>query len=98
MSLAAGKEVFFSGEDNLSVYSTSNWAERGFCNVCGTAIFYKLKETSDYHIPVWLFEQAENFAFALRIFTDKKPDSYAFENQTPMMTEAEVFDQHASNT
>ena len=30
-----GEDVSFEGEENTSVFSSSEWAERGFCNKCG---------------------------------------------------------------
>ncbi|TNF86909.1 MAG: GFA family protein, partial [Gammaproteobacteria bacterium] len=42
--LAAGaKSVRFKGEENIKRYSSSDWAERGFCTQCGSNLFYHLK-------------------------------------------------------
>lgn len=35
--------VTFEGEENVSRYDSSAWAERGFCTRCGTNLFYRLK-------------------------------------------------------
>lgn len=41
--LAAGPaDVVFKGEENITVYSSSAWAERGFCAKCGSSLFYRL--------------------------------------------------------
>lgn len=32
------------GDEHVGVYSSSDWAERGFCKACGTHLFYRLKE------------------------------------------------------
>ena len=39
MEVDCGTEVSFSGEENIRVYDSSNWAERGFCNNCGSHLF-----------------------------------------------------------
>jgi hypothetical protein len=36
---AAVQSVVFSGPE-LVRYASSEWAERGFCRVCGTSLFY----------------------------------------------------------
>ena len=36
LEVACGNEVSFEGEDNISVYQSSDWAERGFCKNCGS--------------------------------------------------------------
>ena len=32
MAVDCGSEVSFEGEENISVFNSSEWAERGFCN------------------------------------------------------------------
>ena len=32
------------GEENVGVYASSDWAERGFCRQCGTHLFYRLTQ------------------------------------------------------
>jgi hypothetical protein len=89
MAVSVGKNVKITGEDNITAYDSTPWMQRGFCKRCGTKVFYRVKETGDLHIPVWLFEKHEDFKFGSQIFIDRKPASYEFANQTPTMTEAE---------
>jgi len=95
MAVDCGTDVSFEGGDNISVFDSSNWAERGFCNKCGSHLFYRLKESKQYIMPVGLFENSEQFVFDHQVFIDKKPDFYKFENDTRNMTEAEVFAKYA---
>ena len=46
MAVDCGTDVSFEGEENISVYSSSEWAERGFCKECGSHLFYRLKGVS----------------------------------------------------
>lgn len=98
MSVPVGTQVAFNDWKNISVFASSDWANRGFCKKCGTAVYYRLKEPDAYYIPVWLFEQSQNFSFDLQIFTDHKPDSYTFANTTHMMSEADVLSQYENTT
>ncbi|GEM_PF-4418387 len=42
MAVNCGTNVSFEGEDNISVFNSSDWAERGFCKKCGSHLFYRL--------------------------------------------------------
>jgi hypothetical protein len=91
MAIDCGTDVSFDGSDNISVYSSSEWAERGFCKKCGSHLFYRLKEAQQYFIPAGLFENSDDFIFDHQVFVDNKPRYYDFANHTKNMTEAEVF-------
>jgi hypothetical protein len=98
--MAVGCEggVEFTGEDHISAYGSSDWAERGFCRNCGTHLFYRLKGADHYAIPAGLFDDHADFSFEEQIFIDKKPPYYEFANATHDMTEAEVFEKFAPGT
>ena len=91
MAVDAGTEISFQNDDHISVYNSSDWAERGFCNQCGSHLFYRLKQTGQIIMPLGLFNDTSGFVFDHQIFIDHKPDTYAFANETKEMTEAEVF-------
>ena len=95
MVVDCGKEVVFEGGQNISVYDSSAWAERGFCKQCGSHLFYRLKEDKDHQIPVGLFHDQDHFRFELQVFTDRKLAFYSFKNNTKEMTEAEVIEKYA---
>ena len=88
-------DVNFSGEENIGVYQSSQWAERGFCKQCGSHLFYKLKQNNQYFIPVGLFENCEGLVFDHQVFIDEKPKYYCFANETNDLTGAELFAQFA---
>lgn len=92
-TLDAGREFKLDGSCFVSSYSSSDWAERGFCNNCGTHLFYRLKQNGQYFVPVGLFEQLTNVMFDHQIFIEQKPAWYCFANQTTELTGAEVFAQ-----
>lgn len=96
MTTFCGEDVSFEGEDHISVYDSSDWGERGFCQKCGSHLFFRLKENQHYIMPVGLFEDQEVFVFDSQVFIDKKPSFYSFANQTTMMTEAEFYEVYSS--
>ena len=90
LTIDGGDEVKFKGEEYISIYQSSAWAERGFCKKCGTHLFYRLKNSSYCNFPMGLFKETEKFQFNMQIFIDSKPECYEFANKTETMTEAEV--------
>ena len=84
--------IKINGQDTITNYASSEWAERGFCNNCGTHLYYHLKPTDEYIVPVGLFESSDGFSFSKQIFIDQKPDYYNFANKTQELTEQEVFE------
>jgi hypothetical protein len=96
MAVDSGTDVSFEGEENISLYDSSDWAERGFCKRCGSHLFYRLKESGQHIIPAGLFENQDSFVFDNQVFIDRKPSFYSFTNETSDMTEAEVFEKYGA--
>ena len=51
MMLDCGTDVHFEGEKHITVYVSSDWAERGFCKACGSHLFYRLRESGQTFMP-----------------------------------------------
>lgn len=92
LAIHCGKSASFTGEESITTYRSSDWAERGFCSKCGTHLFYHLKPTDEYIVPLGLFPPDNGFEFKAQIFIDQKPDCYEFANRTENLTEREVFE------
>jgi hypothetical protein len=90
LTVEGGKTIQFQGEEFISRYRSSAWAERGFCKNCGTHLFYHLKDANFYNFSLGIFDNASHFQFKVQIYIDSKPSNYAFANKTEEMTEAEV--------
>ena len=88
-----GKDVEFAGAS--TVYRSSDWAERGFCAVCGTHLFYHLLPSGEYILPAGLF-QDQGFELTNEIFVDQKPGFYELRNETRKLTGEQVFEQFAA--
>jgi hypothetical protein len=89
-ALRSGTEVQIEGEENITVFTSSSWASRGFCSHCGTHLFYRLNQTGEYNVPTGFFSKAEGLEMNMQYFSDKRPSYYCFSNQTNEMTEAEI--------
>lgn len=95
MAVDCGTDVSFEGQENISVFDSSPWAERGFCSKCGSHLFYRVKDTQQHIMAAGLFDNEANFIFDHQVFIDEKPGYYHFANDTKVMTGAEVFAQYA---
>lgn len=88
-------DVDWSGDDKITTYKSSDWAERGFCRVCGTSLFYRVTAPGPHHGQIHLafgtLEDQSGFYMNLEYFIDIKPDVYEFVGDRKKMTEAEVF-------
>jgi hypothetical protein len=91
LTVDGGTKVCFTGQDFITTYESSEWAERGFCKRCGTHLFYRIKESGFHNFPLGLLEDTQNFKFHQQIFIDMKPENYSFANKTDVMTQTEVF-------
>jgi len=97
MTIDCGPEVAIDGQENLSIFDSSPWAERGFCRQCGTHLFYRLKESKQHFVPMGIFDGTEDLAFDHQVFIDEKPDFYEFVNKTKDMTGTEIFAMYGSS-
>jgi len=83
-----GTDLSITGE--ITIFNSSDWAERAFCPACGTHLYYKFKANGQTIMPAGLFDDKEKLVMDHQIFIDEKPDYYDFANQTKNMTAAEV--------
>lgn len=91
VEIDCGADVAIEGEDKIKIYPSSEWAERAFCSVCGSNLFYRLKGTGEHMIAAGLFDDDNGLTFKTQVFVDEKPDYYSFAEDTENMTGAELF-------
>ena len=86
--------VRFVPTDKLAIYESSDWAERGFCMLCGSSIFWRLTAEGPmqgiFSIAAGTLEDMSGMSFDAEVYIDKKPESHAFAGERTRMTEAEV--------
>ncbi|MBC1398720.1 GFA family protein [Listeria fleischmannii] len=88
LCIEASSHVTFSGEEYITEFPSSKWAKRGFCNKCGSTLFYHAVESNEYFMSSELF-QLEDFRLVSEIYVDAKPAYYDFKNETKKWTEEE---------
>ncbi len=86
--------VRFVPTDKLAVYESSEWAERGFCMLCGSSIFWRLTAEGPmqgmFSIAAGTLEDMSGMEFDAEVYIDHKPDSHSFAGERARLTEAEV--------
>ncbi|MEM9810230.1 MAG: GFA family protein [Pseudomonadota bacterium] len=72
-------------------FDSSEWAERGSCESCGSALFWRLKNGSAPTVTAGsLDDQSILKGVEAHIFVDHWPDHYAFADDAPRKTGTEA--------
>lgn len=79
-------QVNFEGQDSITVYDSSEWAECGFCKHCGSSLYYRLKEADHCVVCTGLFADQSAFNMTGEIYIDENPGGYGFVGDHPRMT------------
>lgn len=89
--IEAGSDVVIEGQELISTYASSSWAERGFCRQCGSHLYIKDLRNGDYGIPPGLFKDLPDITLNRQIFSDHKPAFYEFSNKTTNITSEFIY-------
>ncbi|MEE4538368.1 MAG: GFA family protein [Erythrobacter sp.] len=79
-----------TGENAITTYHSSEWAERAFCSRCGSHLWYRFRPTGNRTFLSGLFDLPEGFGIKQQIFIDEKPDWYDLKQDSPKKTGEEV--------
>jgi hypothetical protein len=89
LSVECGTEVEIEKEERLGVYPSSEWGERCFCTICGSTLFWRMRDGTNIMVSAQAFDRPEEFVFVREIFVDEKPGNYSFADSTKKITGAE---------
>ncbi len=79
-------------------YTSSDWAERAWCDTCGSTLWYHLTlpEHDFYAISAGLVDDAGGLSLTKEIYIDCKPDGFAYAGEHLVETKAEIEAKFAS--
>ena len=80
-------DITFHARETLSWFASSDHAKRGFCNRCGSSLFYKPNGSTHMGIAAGSLDRPTEMTLTRHIYLADKGDYY----QTP--TDGEVSDQ-----
>lgn len=74
--------VVWEGAEHIGKIQSSSWAERAWCQKCGSGLWFRVTQESAYsddiEIPIGLFDDPSGFQMTNEIYIDHKPDSFAY--------------------
>ncbi len=86
--------IVWEADAALRTYRSSDWAERGFCGVCGSSLFWRLTAEGPMQgllsLSAGSLDSLDGLTLRHEVYIDAKPDGYAFAGDHKRMTEAEV--------
>lgn len=86
----SGGSCTINGHDHVTTYRSSEWAERAFCSVCGSNLYFRFLPSDHYSFCAGLFPFGDEIRMAKQIFIDEKPQFYDFAQDTQKQTGPEV--------
>ena len=86
-------DLSLEGQDAITVFKSSPWAERAFCSKCGSNLWYHLTEGPDANgvsLSIGALDDTSGLTLAQEYYVDRQTDAYDFPEDRIQMTEAEV--------
>ena len=71
------------GSEHLTWYAASDFARRGFCRICGSAMFWKHNGAAMTSILAGSFDQPSGLVAEAHIFVGDKADYYQIDDGLP---------------
>jgi hypothetical protein len=79
----ADSDIEVTGTENVTWYQASDFARRGFCKTCGSALFWKHNERAEISVLAGSFDQPSGLKGDRHIFVEDKGDYYAIDDGLP---------------
>ena len=86
----SGAEFTLTGEAAIARFRSSEWAERAFCTVCGSNLWYRFVPTGNRSFLAGLFADAAQFPIEREIFIDERAAWCTVAGDHPRLTGAET--------
>jgi hypothetical protein len=74
----------------VKVFDSSDWANRAFCETCGSTLWYGTKHDGAKNLAAGLFPNAGGGVLKVEFFADKCPQGYALAGDHRKMTTEET--------
>ncbi|WP_232825405.1 GFA family protein [Albibacillus kandeliae] len=89
-----GSGLTWTGEAHIRTLQSSDWAERAWCQRCGSGLYYHVTAegpmSEGYEIPIGLFDNLDGMSLGSEIYIDHKPEAFAFAGEHKRLTRSEI--------
>lgn len=75
----------FVSDKTLTWYASSTWAKRGFCNACGSNLFYRMNDEDGIGIAAGCLEDTSGLTLSKQIFVKDKGLYYDIADSKPQI-------------
>ncbi|MEP1611556.1 MAG: GFA family protein [Roseobacter sp.] len=79
-----------TAEGPIRTLRSSDWAERAFCQICGSRLWYSTVHDGARYLAAGLFEDTGHAALSAEYFVDQCPDAYALQGDHKRLTGQET--------
>lgn len=79
------EDLVFTKDAGLRWYDSSDFAKRGFCQCCGTSLFYRMNAEEGIGIGAGCLEGATGLKISQHIFVKDKGDYYDINDDAPQL-------------
>ena len=86
----AGDTFEIGGEEAITAYASSGWAERAFYSRCGSNVWWRFKPTGNRSFSAGLFDEASSLSIEKEIFVEESANWCELQGDHPRQTGAEV--------
>ena len=85
------EDTEIEGEDNIERYHASDFGERAFCSICGTTLFWKMRDGPVNFLCAGLLDDQTGLEMKEEIFVDRRACWLKPWDGASQSTEAEEF-------
>ncbi|QDL90792.1 GFA family protein [Paroceanicella profunda] len=93
LALTVEKDDLAVSGDSLKWFASSDRGARGFCELCGSGLFYRITagvQAGQWHVGVGTLDSLDGLKLAREIFHDRTAGAYALAGDLKRMTAAEA--------
>lgn len=72
--VARVRNLDLKGEEKIKTYHASEWGERANCEVCGAALYWRMRGKPVGFVAVGLLDDQSGMTVTEEIFVDNRPD------------------------
>jgi hypothetical protein len=88
------EDLVFTGSQNIRTRASSSWAERAWCDACGSGLWYRITRDGRFsgslELPIGRLDDPRGLTVSRARFIDHTPDGYADAGERRRLSRAQV--------